>query len=96
VAENTVFLDEIATLLDTVFGELILPYYPPQPKFEIKHITPEKFEKGFHRIRKFTFLELIDDENQAPSCVIKKDYYAKSQLVTVIKAPTMDGLWQNY
>lgn len=92
VAENTIFLDEIATLLDTVFGELILPYYPPQPKFEIKHITPEKFEKGFHRIRNLLFLELVDDENQAPSCVIKKDYYANSQLVTVIKAPTMDGL----
>jgi hypothetical protein len=92
VAENTVFVEEIATLLDTVFGEIILPYYPAFPKFEIKHLTPEKFEKGFRQIRNLLFLELVDNDSLEPSTVIKKDYYAKTQVLTIIKTATMDDL----
>lgn len=92
VAENTVFVDELALMLDTLFGELIAPYYPAQPKFEIKHITPEKFEKGIRRIRNVLVLELVDNQAQDPVTIVKKDYYAQTQLLTVIKASSMDGL----
>jgi hypothetical protein len=95
IAENTVLTPELFTFLDTTFGDYILPYYPPQQKFELKHITPEKFQRGSRRIRNLLLIEL-DESIPAgkPKMVIKKDYFARTQLLTEIRAHSMSDLME--
>lgn len=93
VAENTVVTEEVLEVLSNTFGEYILPYYPPQHKFELKVISPEKFEKGTRRIRNVLKLKLSDDVvKNKPEIRVKKDFYAQHQLLTEIIANDMDDL----
>lgn len=95
VAENTVLTAELFTFLDTTFGDYILPYYPPQQKFEIKHITPERFQSGSRRIRNLLLIELDENiEPGKPKMIIKKDYFARTQLLTEIRANSMNDLME--
>ena len=93
VSENTVYTGEVQEALDSFFGAFIRPYYPPQQKFELRHVSHERFNKGLQRSRNLIFLELSDAiEENAPEVVIKKDYYAKTQLAAYFRAKTMDDL----
>lgn len=93
IAENTVLTPELYTFLDTTFGAYLLPYYPPQQKFEIKHISPDKFKSGSRRIRNLLMIELDENiEAGKPNMVIKKDYFARTQLLTEIRAHSMNDL----
>jgi hypothetical protein len=94
VAKNTVFTDEIQTLLDTTFGALIEPFrYPPLPKFEIVNLDPTRFKESHLRLRNVLILEFSDDVKEgAPEMLIKKDYYARKQIITEIRAANINDL----
>jgi hypothetical protein len=93
VAENTLFTEEIQELLDTTFGDYIRPYYPPQPKFEIINITPDRFKEAHLRLRNILVLKFSDNiEVGKPEMLIKKDYHAKKQIITEIIAANIEDL----
>lgn len=93
VCDKTVFTEELFQALDTTFGEFIRPYYPPFQKFEVIQIDKDRFDKGLRRTRNVLLIELTEDVPAGkPEMRIKKDYYAKHQLLTEIKANTMNDL----
>lgn len=94
VSDNTVFTEEVATVFDTTFGTIIMPYkYPAVPKFEVYQVNEEKFFKGSRTLRNIVNIELTDRVKEGePKMVIKRDYFAKRQLFTVFSAATMDDL----
>ncbi|MDX1651151.1 MAG: DUF4837 family protein [Brumimicrobium sp.] len=94
VAENTVLTEEIMTLLDSVFGEYIRPYYPPEKKFEIFTRSPEQFESGSHHLRNLMFLEINNEIPKGdPRMILKKDYFARTQLIAEFKANNINDLY---
>lgn len=94
VSENTIYTDEVAVLFDSIFGQFIRPYYPPEPKFEIFPRTQSDFEKGSKSLRNLIFLEL-DPSIPAgePMLIIKKNYYSRTQLIAEFKANNMNDLY---
>lgn len=93
VSDNTIFTKEIDSLFSIFFGAFIEPYYPAFPKFELRHISPEKFEKGNKRLRSIVELNLDDKLNEGkPELRIKKDMYAKHQIIAEFRANNMNDL----
>lgn len=94
VAENTVFTDELAEILDTTFGALLSPYhYPPHKKFEIVVLEPERFKEAHLRLRNVLKLKFSDDVSQGqPELLIKKDYHARKQLMVELTAENYQDL----
>lgn len=94
VAKNTIFTPEIKELLDSTFGQIIEPFrYPPFPKFEIVNISPDRFKEAHLRLRNVLVLELSNDvEEEKPEMLIKKDYYARKQIITEIRALNINDL----
>lgn len=93
VAENTVVDSIIEQILDTTFGVQIKPFYPALPKFEIAHISHDRFKKSHQRLRNVLRLTLTDEELEDGSeLLIRLDYFAKGQIYTEIKANTINDL----
>jgi hypothetical protein len=94
VSDNTIYTDEVAILFDSIFGQFIRPYYPPEPKFEIFTRTQDDFEKGSKSLRNLIFLELDPTIPEGePMLIIKKNYYSETQLIAEFSANNMNDLY---
>lgn len=93
VADNTLITEQVEYLLDSLFGDFIKPYYPPEKRFKIIPMSIERYNKIGKRIRNLIKMEidtsLIQDE---AIVILKKDFYARTQLLTEIKANSYNQL----
>ncbi|MEX1191321.1 MAG: DUF4837 family protein [Brumimicrobium sp.] len=94
ISKNTVLTDEVISLIDTVFGKQIKPYYPLEKKFEIYTRSPQEFEEGSKKLRNLMLLEIDSSIPKGdPKLLLKKNYYAKTQLLAEFRANNMNDLY---
>lgn len=93
VCDNTIFTDEIFTALDSIFGDYIKPYYPPEKRFTIIQMNDDRYNKIGKRVRNLMMLEINSDiEKGNPQVIVKKDFYARTQILTEILAHDNEDL----
>ena len=93
VCENTIFTDEIFTALDSLFGDYIKPYYPPEKRFTVLQMNQDRYNKIGKRVRNLMKLEINPTiEKGNPQVIIKKDFYARTQILTEILAHDNEDL----
>lgn len=93
VCENTLFTEEIFTALDSVFGDYIKPYYPPEKRFTVIQMNHDRYTKIGKRVRNLMKLEISETIPKGdPQIIIKKDFYARTQLLTEIIAHDNEDL----
>lgn len=87
VCENEVWTPAIEKALDSVFGEYFRPFYPPQKRFTIYHLTPAEFEKRNKRVRNLMVITLDKKVEAGKAQVeLREGYYASTQMATYINA----------
>src|SRR5690554_1082069 len=95
VADNTVYVEEIEQVFDSVFQQGIRPYYPLTEYFKVYHRTEAEFKRLSTQLR--NVIELVIDENIEkgdPKMFIYENYYSRTQLYTKLKANDMSDLFQ--
>lgn len=93
VCDNTIFTDEIFTALDSIFGDYIKPYYPPEKRFTILQMNQDRYNKVGKRVRNLMKLEINSEIKKGdPQVIIKKDFYARTQILTEILAHDNEDL----
>lgn len=95
VAENTVYVAEIADLFDSIFQVPMRPYYPQTDYFEVHHRTLAEFRKLSTQLRNVIELDIDESiEKGDPKMLIYENYYSRTQLYTKLKAHDMNDLYQ--
>lgn len=93
VCDNTIFTDEIFNALDSVFGDYIKPYYPPEKRFTLNQMNQDRYTKIGKRVRNLMKLEINDRVKKGdPQIIVKKDFYARTQILTEILAHDNEDL----
>lgn len=93
VSDNTVFTETVYHAIDSIFGDYIRPYYPAQKHFETIHMDFNRYQKIGKRIRNLLILDIQDTiPKGVPLIIIKKEFHARTQLLTEILAHDMDDL----
>jgi hypothetical protein len=93
VSDNTIFTEEVYYALDSVFGDFIRPYYPAQKYFEVKPMDFDRYQKIGKRLRNLMILDIQDTiQKGEPLIIIKKDFHARTQILTEVLAHDMDDL----
>lgn len=93
VCDNTIFTDEIFAALDSVFGDYIKPYYPPEKRFTLLQMNQDRYNKIGKRVRNLMKLEINTQiEKRDPQVIVKKDFYARTQILTEILAHDNEDL----
>lgn len=94
VAEPAEYVDEIEHLFDSVFAAPIRPYYPMTPYFEVFQRSPKDFKRLSTRLRNVIELQIDEQiEKGNPEMKIYKNFYAKTQLYTRLKAHDINDLY---
>lgn len=94
VSEPTDYVDEIEYVFDSIFAAPMRPYYPPTPYFEVFQRSPKDFKRLSTRLRSVIELQVDEKiEKGNPKMTIYKNYYAKTQLYTRIKAHDISDLY---
>lgn len=95
VAENTVYIDEIEQLFDSIFHQPIRPYYPMTPYFKVFQRSKEDFKKLSTQLRNVIELRIDEEvEKGSPKMFIYENYYSRTQLYTRFIAHDMVDLYQ--
>jgi hypothetical protein len=93
VCDNTIFTDEIFVALDSVFGDYIKPYYPPEKRFTLLQMNQDRYNKIGKRVRNLMRLEINNKiEKGDPQVIVKKDFYSRTQILTEILAHDNEDL----
>jgi hypothetical protein len=93
VCDNTIFTDELFSALDSVFGDYIKPYYPPEKRFTILQMNEDRYTKIGKRVRNLMKLEINTQIKKGdPQVIVKKDFYARTQILTEILAHDNEDL----
>lgn len=95
VADNTVYTDDIQELIESFFYAPIRPYYPFTPYFEIYQRNEKDFQRLSTKLRNVLDLKIDDAiEKGKPTMHIYKNYYARTQLYTKLRAHDMQDLYK--
>lgn len=95
VSENGIFTDEVEQLFDSIFAKEIRPFYPKHPYFEIYQRTPKAFGEKSKRLRNVVELNVSKEVPKGkPYMEVRKNYYAETQLYTVVKANNINELYE--
>jgi hypothetical protein len=95
VSENGIYTDEVEQLFDSIFAKEIRPFYPKHPYFEIYQRTPKAFGEKSKRLRNVIELNVSTKTPKGkPSMEVRKNYYAETQLYTVVKAHDINELYE--
>jgi len=93
VCDNTIFTTEVFTALDSVFGDYIKPYYPPEKRFTVIQMNEDRYIKVGKRIRNLMKLEINTAVKKGdPQIIIKRDFFARTQILTEILAHDNEDL----
>jgi hypothetical protein len=93
VCDNTIFTDEVFVALDSVFGDYIKPYYPPEKRFTVLQMNEDRYVKIGKRVRNLMMLEIDPSISKGdPQVIVKRDFYARTQIVTEILAHNNEDL----
>lgn len=86
VVDSTKFNDNIGTSVKKTLSQVFKGLPQPEPLFEITNIHPTAFKNIFRKHRNILKVE-VGSDYQETQLVIKKDVYARPQLVVHAQAP---------
>jgi hypothetical protein len=93
VGDNTLYTDIVVAAIDSVFGDYMRPYYPPQQYFNQVFMSFERYQKVGKRARNLLIIDIQDSIPKGdPRVIVKKAFYARTQLLTEIFAHDTDDL----
>ena len=91
VIESYLWKSELGDTLKKIFQKAEIALPQPEPMFDLINITPSAFTKLFKPHRNIVIVN-ISSEHSAPNILVKKNVFAKPQIVVDLTSPNKEKL----